>query len=100
MIFFCFSVHFLKATLHANGDIVFVYVHIPEVLRVDALYDDEPVAGLSDAFLVMLERSVSLITSYNNKKSLLEVVIIFILSTLRSTIQSFTSTTRSTLTIH
>ena len=39
-------------TLHANGDIVFVYVNVPELLTVDALYDDEPVAGLSDAFLV------------------------------------------------
>jgi hypothetical protein len=41
-----------QATLHANGDVVFVYVNIPEMLTVDALYDDEPVAGLSDAFLV------------------------------------------------
>jgi len=43
-----------QTTLHANGDIVFVYIYIPELLTVDALYDDEPVAGLSDAFLVRI----------------------------------------------
>ena len=41
-----------KVTLHANGDIYFVYLVVPELLNADALYDDEPVAGLSDAFLV------------------------------------------------
>ena len=41
-----------QVTLHANGDVVFVYVDIPELLTSDALYDHEPVAGLSDAFLL------------------------------------------------
>merc|ERR1712141_28152 len=41
-----------QATLHANGDIVFVYVFVPDLLTTDALYDHEPVAGLSDAFLI------------------------------------------------
>ena len=41
-----------QATLHANGDIVFVYVFVPDLLTTDALYDNEPVAGLSDAFLI------------------------------------------------
>ena len=39
-------------TIHANGDIVFVYIFIPDLLTTDALYDNEPVAGLSDAFLI------------------------------------------------
>ena len=42
----------LQATLHSNGSIAFVYIDIPALLTTDALYDDEPVAGLSDAFLV------------------------------------------------
>ena len=42
----------LQATLHPNGDIVFVYVFVPDLLTTDALYDHEPVAGLSDAFLI------------------------------------------------
>ncbi len=41
-----------QVTLHQNGDIYFVYLEIPELLNADALYDDEPVAGLSDAFLI------------------------------------------------
>jgi len=41
-----------QCTLHSNGDIVFVYVTVPDLLSADALYDDEPVAGLSDAFLI------------------------------------------------
>ena len=41
-----------QVTLHANGDIVFVYVFVPDLLTTDALYDNEPVAGLSDAFLI------------------------------------------------
>ncbi|QQP39162.1 Uncharacterized protein FKW44_019957, partial [Caligus rogercresseyi] len=41
-----------QVTLFNNGDIVFVYTHVPELLSADALYDDEPVAGISDAFLV------------------------------------------------
>jgi len=41
-----------QCTLHSNGDIVFVYVAVPDLLSADALYDDEPVAGLSDAFLI------------------------------------------------
>lgn len=44
--------HYFQATLHANGDIVFVYVFVPDLLTTDALYDHEPVAGLSDAFLI------------------------------------------------
>lgn len=43
---------YLKVTIHDNGDIAFVYVSIPELLTSDALYDNEPVAGLSDAFLI------------------------------------------------
>ena len=31
---------------------VFVYIDIPALLTTDALYDNEPVAGLSDAFIV------------------------------------------------
>ncbi|XP_040563812.1 plexin domain-containing protein 1 [Lepeophtheirus salmonis] len=41
-----------QVTLFDNGDIVFVYSKIPDLLTADALYDDEPVAGISDAFLV------------------------------------------------
>ncbi len=29
-----------------------MYLEVPELLNADALYDDEPVAGLSDAFLI------------------------------------------------
>lgn len=42
----------IQVTLFENGDIVFVYVQVPELLTSDALYDNEPVAGLSDAFLI------------------------------------------------
>lgn len=41
-----------QLTLHADGTIVFVYVFVPDLLTTDALYDNEPVAGLSDAFLI------------------------------------------------
>ena len=41
-----------QVTLYKNGDITFVYVDIPALLTSDALYDGEPVAGLSDAFLI------------------------------------------------
>lgn len=41
-----------QVTLYENGDIIFVYLKVPELLTVDALYDKEPVAGLSDAFLI------------------------------------------------
>ena len=43
---------FFQLTLHADGTIVFVYVFVPDLLTTDALYDNEPVAGLSDAFLI------------------------------------------------
>ena len=39
------NVLLLQCTLHSNGDIVFVYVTVPDLLSADALYDDEPVAG-------------------------------------------------------
>jgi len=41
-----------QASLYSNGTIVFVYIDIPALLTTDALYDNEPVAGLSDAFIV------------------------------------------------
>ncbi|XP_059099133.1 plexin domain-containing protein 1-like [Tigriopus californicus] len=41
-----------QITLHKNGNINFVYIEVPELLTADALYDHEPVAGLSDAFLI------------------------------------------------
>ena len=41
-----------QTTLKKDGTIVFVYESIPELLAADALYDGEPVAGLSDAFLI------------------------------------------------
>lgn len=41
-----------QTTLRKDGSIVFVYKNIPELLAADALYDGEPVAGLSDAFLI------------------------------------------------
>jgi hypothetical protein len=34
-------------TLRPNGDIVFVYIEVQSVLSVAALYDHEPVAGIS-----------------------------------------------------
>ncbi len=46
------SLLFAQVTLHESGDIYFVYLEVPELLNADALYDDEPVAGLSDAFLI------------------------------------------------
>ena len=39
-------------TLRPNGDIVFVYIEVQPVLTTAALYDHEPVAGISDAFLL------------------------------------------------
>lgn len=41
-----------QVSLYPDGRICFVYVEIPDLLSSDALYDHEPVAGLSDAFLV------------------------------------------------
>lgn len=41
-----------QVTLKPNGDIVFVYVEVQPVLTTAALYDHEPVAGISDAFLL------------------------------------------------
>jgi len=41
-----------QVTVHESGEIVFVYLRVPDLLTADALYDSEPVAGLSDAFLV------------------------------------------------
>ena len=34
-------------TLRPNGDIVFVYIEVQPVLTTAALYDHEPVAGIS-----------------------------------------------------
>jgi hypothetical protein len=34
-------------TLRPNGDIVFVYIEVQTVLSTAALYDHEPVAGIS-----------------------------------------------------
>jgi hypothetical protein len=41
-----------QVTLYPNGDIVFVYIEVQPVLTTAALYDHEPVAGISDAFLL------------------------------------------------
>jgi len=41
-----------QVTLFPNGDIVFVYIEVQPVLTTAALYDHEPVAGISDAFLI------------------------------------------------
>jgi len=41
-----------QVTLKPNGDIVFVYIEVQPVLTTAALYDHEPVAGISDAFLL------------------------------------------------
>jgi hypothetical protein len=41
-----------QVTLRPNGDIVFVYIEVQPVLTTAALYDREPVAGISDAFLI------------------------------------------------
>lgn len=41
-----------QVTLRPNGDIVFVYIEVQPVLTMAALYDHEPVAGISDAFLL------------------------------------------------
>lgn len=41
-----------QVTLWPNGDIAFVYVDVQPVLTTAALYDHEPVAGISDAFLL------------------------------------------------
>jgi len=41
-----------QATLKPNGDIVFVYIEVQQILATAALYDHEPVAGISDAFLL------------------------------------------------
>ena len=42
----------MQVTLRPNGDIVFVYIEVQPVLTRAALYDHEPVAGISDAFLL------------------------------------------------
>ena len=36
-----------QVTLYPNGDIVFVYIEVQPVLTRAALYDHEPVAGIS-----------------------------------------------------
>merc|ERR1719430_1295169 len=41
-----------QVTIRPNGDIVFVYIEVQPVLTMAALYDHEPVAGISDAFLL------------------------------------------------
>jgi len=41
-----------QVTIRPNGDIVFVYIEVQPVLTTAALYDHEPVAGISDAFLL------------------------------------------------
>lgn len=41
-----------QTTLRPNGDIVFVYIEVQQILSTAALYDHEPVAGISDAFLL------------------------------------------------
>jgi len=41
-----------QVTLRPNGDISFVYIEVQPVLTKAALYDHEPVAGISDAFLL------------------------------------------------
>jgi len=41
-----------QVTIFPNGDIVFVYIEVQPVLTTSALYDQEPVAGISDAFLI------------------------------------------------
>jgi hypothetical protein len=41
-----------QVTLWPNGDIAFVYIEVQPVLTTAALYDHEPVAGISDAFLL------------------------------------------------
>lgn len=41
-----------QVTLWPTGDIVFVYIEVQPVLTTAALYDHEPVAGISDAFLL------------------------------------------------
>jgi len=41
-----------QTTLWPNGDIAFVYIEVQPVLTTAALYDHEPVAGISDAFLL------------------------------------------------
>jgi len=41
-----------QVTIWPNGNIVFVYIEVQPVLTMAALYDHEPVAGISDAFLL------------------------------------------------
>jgi len=41
-----------QLTLRPSGDITFVYIEVQPVLTTAALYDHEPVAGISDAFLL------------------------------------------------
>ena len=36
-----------QVTIRPNGDIVFVYIEVQPVLTTAALYDHEPVAGIS-----------------------------------------------------
>ena len=38
---------FVQVTIRPNGDIVFVYIEVQPVLTTAALYDHEPVAGIS-----------------------------------------------------
>lgn len=67
-----------QCTLHSNGDIVFVYVTVPDLLSADALYDDEPVAGLSDAFLIGdSELHVYHTLNVKNPDVLSETVVVF-----------------------
>ena len=42
-----FTKSYLQVTLRPNGDIVFVYIEVQPVLTTAALYDHEPVAGIS-----------------------------------------------------
>jgi hypothetical protein len=54
--------YIFQVTLRPNGDIVFVYIEVQSVLSVAALYDHEPVAGISgrDHCLYRLGLSVGL----------------------------------------
>ena len=44
-----------QVTLRPNGDIVFVYIEVQPVLTTAALYDHEPVAGISGFNAVLVE---------------------------------------------
>ena len=41
-----------QVTIRPNGDIVFVYIEVRPVLTTAALYDHQPAASISDAFLL------------------------------------------------